>query len=492
MSRTGLLLILSLLLVACAADRVVVEPVPDTTSVLHNPLNGWVLYAHHSPENNFWERRDSLFVPSLGQTVSVADYAGTLYIRSSWTMFNPREDEYGWDSDPKLKMLIDGAIERGMKLAFRVVPDSRDEPMTHTPAFVMEAGAKGFETMTGHRKVWSPYPDDPVFVEKFEKFVEAFGAKFDNPDMVAFVDGFGLGLWGETHDMKYLDPANREKVFKWVIDLYSRHFTKVPLAINYHRLIGTRASWQEPDPDSERLLDYAFGKGYILRHDAFGMSGYYQQWERDIAKKWRFTRPLIMEGGWVTNHHDITLDPRGYKTIADVREGEFADAREAHANMMDLRIMEFEHWFGESFHLVEKFISEGGYRLFPERLSLPVEIRSGETTIILHSWSNLGWGYFPNNIPQWNYKYKVAFALLDGDGTANDIFVDTEAEPSLWLNGESSSYSFTPRISLEPGRYVWALGIVDTSKGNRPGVKLAVKGETTADGWLRLKEMEIR
>ena len=41
--------------------------------------------------------------------------------------------------------------------------DSRDKHYNFTPNFVKEAGAKGYETQTGSVKVWSPYPDDPIF-----------------------------------------------------------------------------------------------------------------------------------------------------------------------------------------------------------------------------------------------------------------------------------------------------------------------------------------
>src|SRR5690606_14517276 len=123
--------------------------------------------------------------------------------------------------------------------------------------------------------VWSPYPDDPVFQEKYETFVRALGERFNDPVAVDFVDGYGLGKWGEGHSMRYLDEANREAVFHWSVDLYSEAFTKVPLAINYHRMIGGTKDWGEPDPGSAALLEYAINKGYMLRHDAFGMTTYY-------------------------------------------------------------------------------------------------------------------------------------------------------------------------------------------------------------------------
>lgn len=118
---------------------------------------------------------------------------------------------------------------------------------------VFDAGAK-YYTDNGKR---SPYPDDPIFQEKYAKFIEAFAQKYNDPDLVEFIDGYGLGKWGEAHTMKYIDPKNREAVFNWITDLYVKHFTKVPLVINYHRWMGAGKDWageENFDPDSKRLL----------------------------------------------------------------------------------------------------------------------------------------------------------------------------------------------------------------------------------------------
>lgn len=363
----------------------------DTCKLLRNPLNGWVLYGSMTASPDFWTKNDNIKVPGLETPVKVSDYANTFYIRTTWAVLNPKENEYGWDTNEKLKWLIDNARQRGMKLAFRVVVDSRDKREDATPAYVRAAGAKGYETKSGKHTVWSPYPDDPVFQRKYEKFIQAFAKKYNDSDVVDFIDGYGLGKWGESHSVLYLDDNHRESVFKWIIDLYAKSFTKVPLAINYHRLVGTGKEWASPDPNSEKLLTYAFDKGYILRHDAFGMTGYYQQWEKDLAAKWRYLRPIVMEGGWVTNQHNISLDPRKYSSIAEVRRGEFIDSKEAHVNMMDFRLKETESWFESCYSLVKEFIAEGGYRLYPDLVSLPENINNGSTIKITHRWNNLGW-----------------------------------------------------------------------------------------------------
>ncbi|GAA1319568.1 hypothetical protein GCM10009647_051240 [Streptomyces sanglieri] len=45
------------------------------------------------------------------------------------------------------------AQERGLRPAFRVVVDSRDKSYGFTPDFVRDAGAAGYETLTGSRTV---------------------------------------------------------------------------------------------------------------------------------------------------------------------------------------------------------------------------------------------------------------------------------------------------------------------------------------------------
>ena len=64
---------------------------PDTTSVLKNPLTGWVMYLGRAWDENFWQtqRYDAMPVNGGDSTVRVSDYAGTCYIRIR------RESMYG-------------------------------------------------------------------------------------------------------------------------------------------------------------------------------------------------------------------------------------------------------------------------------------------------------------------------------------------------------------------------------------------------------------
>lgn len=482
--------------VAAHAADVSVSFRPDTLRVLRNPLSGWVMYVGRNWDENFWTTQgyDSMSVGD--STVRVSDYAGTCYIRTSWSSMEPEEGRYFWnDPDSRLNKLLQSALRRGMRLAFRIVVDSRDQGQ-NTPLYVKQAGAKGFMD-PGNPKNWSPYPDDPVFQAKYAKFIKALAAEFNDPDKVDFIDAFGLGKWGEAHGVKYGDYNNKEKVFDWITTLYTEAFTRIPLLINYHRLVGDTISWAAAHPRSEALLESAIEKGYSLRHDAFGMTGYYQQWEKDFARKWNFKRPVIMEGGWITGaHHRYWIDPSGlYREghSEDVRRGEYAEAREAHANMMDLRVNdETRSWFGKAFDLVKAFIAHGGYRLYPVSVTVPGDVTEGSKVTLASLWENIGWGYCPTNIPQWNQKYKVAYALFSG-GRPVKVFVDKQSDLSKWLKGTPAGCKTDVSLEgLPKGKYEWKVALVDTTKDNRPGLDIAVDGSLMTDGWLRIAEMTIK
>lgn len=475
---------------------------PDRTSVIRNPLNGWVMYLGRSWDDDFWTSAgyDRMPAGDSGNLVRVWDYCGTAYIRTSWASMEPEEGKYFWeDPDSRLNSLLTSVRARGLRLAFRIVVDGRDQGQ-NTPMYVVEAGAECFKSKLGRREVFTPYPDDPVFQEKYTKFIEALASRYNDNSEVDFIDAYGLGKWGEAHSMQYKDEAHKIPVLEWITDLYSRTFTEVPLVINYHRVLAVQHvnGWEdEPDPDSERLLEMCISKGYSLRHDAFGMNGYYQQWERDFAAKYKHELPIIMEGGWITGaHHRYWIDPsKRYREghPEDVRRGEMDEARNAHVNMMDFRVgNETRSWF-QNFGMIEEFVREGGYRLYPTSVTLPSVVSSGSKVKISHVWENLGWGYCPNNIRQWNYRYKPAFALLDGRNRPVRVFVDNDAEPSEWIAGSPVSYEFKLSLKdVQPGEYRWAVGLVDTRKDNVIGLNMSVPSSSlTSEGWLPLGTVSV-
>jgi len=460
----------------------VIHVEPETKKIVKNPMMGWAIYCDaYNPDMQFWDKFDNISVSGSTYPVRASDYASILYIRWPWSAFEKAEGEYAWNYDAFFRLLEKGAAERGLKLAFRIYVDSRDYSTCSTPDYVRAAGAKG---SVGNTNKWSPYPDDPVFQEKYAKFLQAFASRYDDPDKVDFIDGFGLGKWGEGHSIEWMDSKNYAKTFDWITNLYLSNFKNIQLAINYHKEIG------------ETLLNRAFEKGYVLRHDAFGMGLYYGSFEKGIAATWFPRRPILAESGWWQNGTTSWMnDPNGYKTWADVWKRTLQDALDAKANMLDLRnISETKSWFETSFDQVLRFVSIGGYRLYPDRLSLPRIITGNSRITVSHRWNNAGVGVCPNNAIQWNQKYKVAFALLDkASKEVKKIFVDQNSDPSQWIMGTPVSYSFSFDIpNIANGNYLWAVAIVDTTKGNVKGINLSAKGNLTSTGWLPLFDVTVK
>ncbi|MEN8251722.1 MAG: hypothetical protein ABFS32_22575, partial [Bacteroidota bacterium] len=190
----------------------------DTTSLIRNPGMGWTIYDDAgklvADADEFWEQQDTI----------ARNYATTLYIRWRWSDMEPQEGKYAWNHDPNFQALVQGALDRGLRLAFRVYIASQDNQYESSPGFVFDAGAKYYIEKGVPGDVRSPYPDDPVFQKKFENFIKAFADEFDNASFVNYIDGYNLGWWGEGHHLRFLQPDKKEETFDWIINLYGNSF----------------------------------------------------------------------------------------------------------------------------------------------------------------------------------------------------------------------------------------------------------------------------
>ena len=484
----------------------------DRTTVLKNPLNGWVMYVSGSSDPSYFDKE--FYVSSLGKNVKVRDYASCFYVRTGWKTFNPEEGVYFWQiPDNPLNLLYKRAQELGLPMAFRVVVDGRDQ-RENTPQWVFDKGAEYWLSDPRFPDRKTPLAIDPVWRKCYEQFIEAFAAEFNDPDKLAFIDAYGLGKWGEGHNVCYEQnnaitdrtEEYKEDTMRWITGLYSRCFTKVPLVINYHRQIGCPVSeGKEANPNSEKVLQIAIDNGYCLRADSFGMTNQdwgYNDWERQFVRKWNFRLPVIMEGGYIVSSHSYWNDPAGYRKghPEDVREGEFNESMAACVNMMDFRVGdETASWFEDAFSYVERFVQEGGYRFYPEVVTVPEKVSGGAGVTVTSKWINLGWGYCPVNLKQWNQKYKVGYALLDiQTGEPVYEFVDWKSDLSKWLKGTPVTYSFDISFKgVAAGAYIWAVGLVDTTKEKEKGIHETGIGMSldksclTDEGWAKIATVSV-
>ena len=454
------------------------RPAVDKSSLLRNPCMGWTIYDDAAGEvanaGTYWALQDTY----------ARKYASIFYVRWRWSDMEPEEGKYAWVHNENYKRLIKGARDRGLKLAFRVYDVGVDNIRPGTPDFVKQAGAQG--RMAG--KHWTPYEDDPIFKQKMGNFVKAFAAEYDDPSVVDFVDGVNMGNWGECHSLVLEDKsqANKDAVLDWITTLYAANFKKVPIVMPVN---------SEFSHGSE--LRIAKNKnGYGFRRDGLGSMWFYPDEKANVAPLYPSTLLIGESCYWGGDQSDnLWFDDAMYhfKTWKEIYEVTFKDAIDYHFNTLDLRTpTETQRWVNRVPELVQKFIEIGGYRLYPDVVSVPENMETGKSYAIAHRWVNLGTGIFPNNNRNWNYKYNVAFALLDINGFAEKIFIDDTAEPSEFLLNNPKSYYLDIDIEGVPqGNYTFAVAIVDTTVDNKPGISLATKNEQSR-GWTKISAVEVK
>ena len=453
----------------------------DSNTLLRNPCMGWGLYDDANDEvqnaDEYWKIQDE----------AARDYASFFYVRWRWSDIEPIEGQYAWEFDENFKKLIRGAIDRGLKLCFRIYNNGKDNIRAGTPDFVREAGAKGYYVDGFGYEHWTPYPDDPIFQEKLANFVEAFAEEFDDPTKVDFIDGYALGWWGECHNIKLQDPSNLKDVFDWYTSLYSSNFKNIILALPFGSQVGF-------ETENEIAISK---KGYAMRRDGLG-SMWFSDEEQKITDMMYGETLLIGESCWWGCSDDdctpFASDTQyDLNTWRDVYELTYSHAVENHFNTLDLReIPETEGWTQKANDLVNKFVRKGGYRFYPLSITLPDRVMVGEEVSIRHSWINRGTGYLPNNNPNWNYKYKPAFALFNEQNEIVKIWIDENAEPSDWLYDEENSYKFDILdLEVDEGKYKWGVAIIDKTRKNTPGIKLAVENEDFINGWTVLGQVVV-
>ncbi|MEO7317012.1 MAG: DUF4832 domain-containing protein, partial [Ginsengibacter sp.] len=226
-----------------------------------------------------------------------------------------------------------------------------------------------------------------------------------------------------------------------------------------------------------------------MRRDGLG-SMWFSDNERAITNQMYGRTLLVGESCWWQGYTDDyrpwATDTR-YKLNSwrDVYELTYKQAIEYHFNTLDLReIPETKAWTTRAPDLVQQFVVKGGYRFYPVSVSVPNVLTVGNKVTVFHTWKNTGNGYLPNNLPNWDYKYKPSLALLDNKGKVVAQWTDNQAEPSSWLTGAEHSYPLEINIeNIPPGEYQWAVAITDRKHQNRPGIQLAVQGKEVVNGW---------
>jgi hypothetical protein len=475
------------------------SPTEKTTGLVRNPGMGWILYldacgsqvSNKAPNYTKGVFYPDLFWQSFDQSGATAK-ASIFYIRAPWSFFEPTKGNYAWkNSNSAESKLIKGALDRGLKLAFRVNTDSQDSWQQATPQYVRDDGAKGYmnngwDASDKSIPLWTPYGNDAVFLARFQTFIAAFGLQYNDPSVVDFIDGLGLGWWGECHAITFdsgQTKANLASVLDTVTSAYKAAFPGVLLGAQQG---GSAISYSDALVKS-RNFD-------VLRRDSFGMPQWFSASDKAYYADMVINQgtPVFAENGWnnfgngnFQNYMNNNGNP--FSKIRDMLVYSLQDAKTARANTFDLRVpADAIEWMNNS-DLVDDFVVNGGYRLVPKSFTIPKGIGSASPITVLSTWKNTGLGIVPNRRPEWNGKYRVAYALVPAGASTPAQTVVTTIDPAAWLKG--SDYQYSTRISfgkVPDGNYTLAYAIVDTSHGNLPALNIAVTNQRLSTGWYAI------
>jgi hypothetical protein len=421
---------------ATAGDLIVIRPAADDTMLL-NPGKGYVQY--YGADN-----------------VYTKDYIGVGYTRWAWSDIESIEGQFNWKA---IDDFIKDFKHHGKRSALGVMSVSTGLGKEFvTPKWVFDAGAIPLmipdkTSPTGNQiipKTW----DDPVFVEKLKRFVEAFGEHYDGNSDIAFLDIRSYGNWGEGHVgfLPGIDLAPPEIYKKFYLQPYIDAFKKTQLIV----------PWGSDFYDA--TYDWAITKGVGIRRD-----GILSHWSKDGSECLRAFghEPAIFEycdgyeqtkknGYWSTN-----------LLMKCVQTGKPSYLQ------WDEKI------FRENREFCLKLGNKLGYHFILQQATIPAEIRPGAPFSVQWRWLNDG-------VAPLYEPCQVAIALLDGKNEIVQKQWLADSNPRNWKPDESTTETLNVTFpSARSGNYKLAVGLFLDRRDDTPAYRLGIRGRT-AQGWYVL------
>jgi len=381
-------------------DGVVTVRPGDTGEALVNPAMGWTMHFYSNIPTNYGSK--------LAPADTVDDWPGlsTVYLRVPWAFVEPEEGRFNW-------ALLDTPAQRwiakGKYVAFRITA-SENWVRFATPEWVKNAGAKGvfYNFGSGPAKdgaFWDPDYLDPVFLEKLDRFLAAFAARYEGNPHVAFVDVGTFGLWGEghTHMSSRVPEEKVPEIVARHIDLHRKHF-KTTLLVISDDVVG-----HDRPGKHFAITDAALERGVSLRDDSILVQPPPRSWyHAEMAEAFWPRLPVVLE-----HEHYGGSKQRGAWGDGSLLVKAVGDY---HASFMSI------HWWpreelNENRAVIDQVNRRMGYRLQVRRVSWPAEAKIGQPFEVVWEWANAGVApCYPGGF--------AAMTLKDGEGGIVAVLVE--------------------------------------------------------------------
>ena len=417
------------------------------------------------------------FHNSWGVNLKQSEYpaAGIDYYRFYWSDLEPREGQYNFTMLDKI--IADNSNKTPKKaVALRFMTADSPYSGSKIPQWLIDKGIKG-QWQNG---AFVPDLDDHVYLYYMERFLTAFGHRYDGNPNLSHIDIGMVGSWGEWHNSNFNQlPKLHERYttneLNHIVDL---HFEAFPKTKKVMLISG------------EESLNYAVSKGAGWRADCWGdwhhfspnwshMDDDYpyrlnkaEQADPKFKDAWKngpiSFEPCTTVGDWHTKQN---------YSMYDVQRS-IDWALEHHASTLNLKSKPIPEKFRP---MLDAALTKLGYRLRVKTLSHPRSVSSGDTLVISAMLTNEGVA------PPYVHRH-LAYRLVDGYGRTA-FFFKASYEISAWLPGEHPTRtSMTLPRSLASGTYSLELAFVE-NQDDVP-INLANEGKQ-GDGWYRLSEISV-
>ncbi len=169
--------------------------------------------------------------------------------RYRWSDIEPQEGQYHWD---RIDRALEMTSNAGKKVMLRVIAG------INSPEWVYQAGAKPFEFSNQdlahpdnyRASLRMPIPWDDVYLAKWERFIHAFGGRYNGNPHVYSVHMSGGGYIGEMNLPKALEKwqlvgySDQKLIATWkrLIDNYRKAFPDIPTNLALNEPLGRNRS----------------------------------------------------------------------------------------------------------------------------------------------------------------------------------------------------------------------------------------------------------
>ena len=425
-----------------------VKPI-DNGKVLNNPNMGWTL-AYYTDDGTKYGNR-----LKIDDVLDWFPGCNTVSFRIGWARIEKQDGIFDWSYTDSIANYW---IQQGKQTAYCWI--MLTTLAQSAPLWLKDLGAKGW-TYPG-RGYWVPLWDDPIMLNRLERFIAEAAKRYNGRPEVSFVEVGSLGTWGEGHNWAGINikaPEITDSAALSHLNLWRKYFDKTQLFINDDLILVRRSD----------TIERPARVNWMLNNNC-GLS----DWSVLVDS----TRPLcmpLMEKVWRNQptliehqHYGASLRDGVWKT----GKGLLDAVEKYHAS--HLRI----HWWPEEFlngngkdlpgnrELINAINLRLGYRFHVSSFSFPAKIEKGKVISACIKIRNAGVA------PCYKGGY-VAVSLLDESGKMICSMVDTKTNVKNLMPAENAdkapeqtiSISLNPPQNTAHGNYHIAISIGD-EKGN--------------------------